>query len=302
MSLVTPLPTTLAYPTANVNTEAARRDNALRETIPQSSNPEQGASGKGLGSESDKARNPGQPPHPVTYERPHQAGEVQPDASSGDGLNRDNGQQQSAGRDDAEQRQQDQQEQRKIEQLKARDAEVRQHEQAHANTGGQYAGTPRYDYEMGPDGKRYAVGGEVSIDVSEAPTPEQTIRKMQQVRDAALAPAEPSVQDLKVASEAMQKANQARAELASDQSAQSNAAGVKGNVEQAPPSLEQIVQEGGVSAPRRTFQGLRDAVSEGMSTRTLAMESHPLQQRINRIQQFYQSVSDAQDTGFSASA
>ena len=67
--------------------------------------------------------------------------------------------------------------------------------------------------EKGPDGKDYAVGGEVQISTSEESEPEQTITKMQQVRRAALAPAEPSSQDYSVARKAQQKEMEARAEL-----------------------------------------------------------------------------------------
>jgi hypothetical protein len=93
------------------------------------------------------------------------------------------------------------------------------HEQAHSAVGGQYAGAPSYEYESGPDGKRYAVGGEVSMDVSAEKTPADTIRKMQQVKAAALAPAEPSGQDYKVAADATQKEQSARSELAKEQAA-----------------------------------------------------------------------------------
>lgn len=104
-------------------------------------------------------------------------------------------------------------EQKTVTQLKERDIEVRAHEQAHAAVGGQYAGSPQYDYQTGPDGKRYAVGGSVSIDVSAESDPEATIQKMQIVRRAAMAPAEPSAQDYKVAAEATQKETQARAQV-----------------------------------------------------------------------------------------
>ncbi len=105
------------------------------------------------------------------------------------------------------------QELKEIQQLSARDAEVRNHELAHAAVGGSYAGSPSYEYETGPDGKKYAVGGEVSIDVSEGATPQETIEKMQTVRAAALAPAEPSSQDRKVAAQASQNIAEARVEL-----------------------------------------------------------------------------------------
>lgn len=101
----------------------------------------------------------------------------------------------------------------KVQEMKARDREVRAHEQAHAGAGGQYAGAPSYSYENGPDGKRYAVSGEVSIDVSPVEgDPEATIRKMEQVKKAALAPADPSAQDRKVAAQADATKAKARAE------------------------------------------------------------------------------------------
>lgn len=109
------------------------------------------------------------------------------------------------------------QEQDEISQLAARDREVRAHEQAHAAVGGQYAGSPTYSFQRGPDGVRYAVGGEVSIDTSKAATPEETIRKAQVVRQAALAPAEPSPQDRRVAAEASQTQAEARLELRTQQ-------------------------------------------------------------------------------------
>ncbi|MFQ5612062.1 MAG: putative metalloprotease CJM1_0395 family protein [Anaerolineae bacterium] len=109
--------------------------------------------------------------------------------------------------------------QRKVEELKARDREVRAHKQAHQAAAGQHAiGDPVYGYETGPDGRRYAVSGEVEIDTSEIPgEPEATIRKMQQIRRAALAPQDPSGQDRRVAAEASRKEAAARQELAAQQ-------------------------------------------------------------------------------------
>ena len=77
-----------------------------------------------------------------------------------------------------------------------------------------FAGAPSYQFERGPDGVSYAVGGEVQIDTSKAATPEQTIDKAQTIRRAALAPAEPSPQDRKVAQESVQMEAEARQELA----------------------------------------------------------------------------------------
>lgn len=101
-----------------------------------------------------------------------------------------------------------------VEKLKARDKEVRDHEQAHARVGGQYAGSPSYTYQAGPDGRNYAVGGEVPIDVAPVSgDPEATIRKMEIVKAAALAPAEPSSADRRIASLADSQRMEALMEL-----------------------------------------------------------------------------------------
>lgn len=106
-------------------------------------------------------------------------------------------------------------EQQQIQQLAARDREVRNHERAHAAVGGQYAGAPQYQYQRGPDGVNYAVSGEVSISTGGVSgDPQATIEKAQVIRRAALAPAEPSAQDRKVAAQATQMEAQARVELA----------------------------------------------------------------------------------------
>lgn len=90
-----------------------------------------------------------------------------------------------------------------VQELKARDQEVRTHEMAHLAAAGQYASSgASYSYQTGPDGKQYAIGGEVSIDTSPAKTPEETIAKMRQVQAAAMAPAQPSGQDRAVAASA----------------------------------------------------------------------------------------------------
>lgn len=108
--------------------------------------------------------------------------------------------------------------QKQVEQLKARDQEVRTHEQAHVAAAGPYfRGGPNYSYQRGPDGNRYAVGGSVQIDSSPvAGDPEATIAKAQVVRRAALAPAEPSNTDRKVAAAASQMEAEAQRELAAE--------------------------------------------------------------------------------------
>ncbi len=117
-----------------------------------------------------------------------------------------------------------QEEQQDVRELKERDREVRAHEQAHKTAAGAHAlGRPTFDFTTGPDGKRYAVGGEVSIDTGEVTgDPRATIQKMQQIRQAALAPGNPSAQDHAVAASAQAAEKRARAELAEQREEQSD--------------------------------------------------------------------------------
>lgn len=107
---------------------------------------------------------------------------------------------------------------KQIETLKRRDREVKAHETAHLAAAGQYArGGISFSYTRGPDGRLYAVGGEVSIDSTPVSgDPQATLRKAQQVRAAALAPAQPSATDRAVAARAVQIATAARAEISAE--------------------------------------------------------------------------------------
>lgn len=121
----------------------------------------------------------------------------------------------SGGKPAAQAQAQTAQEKKVVDALKARDREVRAHEQAHvAAAGGLALGGPSYTYQYGPDGIAYAIGGEVNIDTSPGRTPEETIDKAKQIRAAALAPADPSDQDRAVAAAAAQLEAQAQQELA----------------------------------------------------------------------------------------
>ncbi|MDH5184858.1 MAG: putative metalloprotease CJM1_0395 family protein [Gammaproteobacteria bacterium] len=106
-------------------------------------------------------------------------------------------------------------EQVEVKELSSRDREVRAHEAAHLAAAGPYArGGASYDYQRGPDGKSYAVGGEVSIDTSEvAGDPHASLRKAETIHAAATAPADPSSQDRKVAVAAAQMAARARVQI-----------------------------------------------------------------------------------------
>lgn len=111
--------------------------------------------------------------------------------------------------------QQNAQVQQVINQLKARDSEVKAHEMAHLSAAGGYStGGMSFTYQTGPDGRQYAIGGEVGIDISAVSgDPQATLQKAMVVYGAALAPAEPSAQDRKVASAATQIMAQARADI-----------------------------------------------------------------------------------------
>ncbi len=102
-----------------------------------------------------------------------------------------------------------------VEDLKRRDTEVRAHELAHLNAAGRYATSgANFTLVTGPDGKRYAVSGDVQVDVSEvADDPAATMEKAEQIKRAALAPAAPSMQDRRVAADASAMASKAQMEL-----------------------------------------------------------------------------------------
>lgn len=102
-----------------------------------------------------------------------------------------------------------------VQELRQRDREVRAHEMAHVAAGGSLViRGAQFEYAQGPDGQRYAVGGDVLIDTSPGRTPQETLTKAQRVVATALAPADPSPQDYKVAAEANLMAAQARIEIA----------------------------------------------------------------------------------------
>ncbi len=102
-----------------------------------------------------------------------------------------------------------------VQELKQRDQEVRAHEAAHLAAAGKYAtGGASFEYARGPDGKNYAVGGEVGIDTSPVPNdPQATIQKARQIKAAAQAPANPSSTDRQVAANAARMEATARQEV-----------------------------------------------------------------------------------------
>ena len=113
-------------------------------------------------------------------------------------------------------------EQRIVTELQAADTNVRAHEAAHMAAGGGLTSPASYTYERGPDNKMYAVAGEVGISTGEGNTPQESLNKAQTIRRAALAPADPSPQDLKVAAQAASMEMSARAEILQEKMAQNS--------------------------------------------------------------------------------
>jgi len=105
-----------------------------------------------------------------------------------------------------------------VRRLKKIDAEVRAHEEAHKRAAGELArGGVHFEYKIGPDGKRYAVSGNVKIDSSEDPRgPEETIQKAEKIKLASLAPMDPSSADRQVAADAERMKNKAQQDIFED--------------------------------------------------------------------------------------
>jgi hypothetical protein len=249
---ITPQTHTLSIPTAvNPQTDSLRRENNVREVIAKPAASNQSAAEKGVASDKERGRSSAQNNETVDFENIRKQAELEAKTISGD-SNRESGssEQQSAAEaflanenaieDDSENGQNSASspdgkaapnsreaftEQRIINELQLRDQEVRAHELAHASVGGASTGSPLYTFEMGPDGKKYAVGGEVSVDLSTVNgDPRATITKMQKVYAAALAPADPSIQDTRVAASASRAILQAQTELAAISSADTSEA------------------------------------------------------------------------------
>lgn len=181
-----------------------------RTAVPAADSAERAADQQNKASANTAAR-PGPPAARLDFQTQNQSQSApkEGEAAGGEQTNENGEKVDESGLTEAEQRQ--------VEKLKARDREVRAHEQAHATVGGPVTGSPQYTFQQGPDGKQYAVGGEVSVDASPVRgNPEATIRKMELVKKAALAPANPSSQDRRVAAEADAKIIAARQEIAAE--------------------------------------------------------------------------------------
>ncbi len=96
--------------------------------------------------------------------------------------------------------------------LRDRDAKVRGHETAHIMAAsGQVVGGATYQYQTGPDGRQYAVGGSVNISMgSSFGDDEETARRAATAQRAAMAAGDPSLRDMQAAMRASNLASRAR--------------------------------------------------------------------------------------------
>ena len=124
--------------------------------------------------------------------------------------------------EDNDQNQLSQQELQQLQKLKTRDRIVRAHEAAHVAAGaGVVQGGASFSFQRGPDGIQYAIGGEVKINTSKVvDDPVATLQKAEQIRAAALAPAQPSAADQTIAAQAAKMAIEARSEINQQQYSQ----------------------------------------------------------------------------------
>jgi len=308
---ITPQVPNLSIPTVlNPHTESLRRENNQREIITQPAATSQSAAEKGVASDRERGRTPAQNNANIDFASISEQAELA-NTSISEQDEKQNSQEESDAQEsktssqetkestnsvDGEEqtRAQELEQARVISNLKNRDQEVRSHESAHASVGGAFTGPPSFTYEKGPDGKRYAVGGEVSIDLSLVDgDPRATIAKMQKVHAAALAPVHPSIQDTRVASTATQLILQAQSELLTE----------LGN-KRSEAKAHSIIQESDKASTKEALSGDSQADSshlfEVLIDKTLDNQekvapSQPkaILQRALRIESFYASITQA---------
>ena len=303
----TPIPTVVNPPT-----DALRRENNQREVIAKPAAAQQSAADKGVGSERDKAKTPAQNNEQIDFENLRKQAELANSTISDEAhdSSKDEGHEQQASAENAKNPQaydnqediesddyaeqqtasEEAAEQRVISELQNRDKEVRAHEAAHASVGGSTTGSPSYSFETGPDGKRYVVDGEVSVDLSiVAGNPQATISKMQKVYAAALAPVQPSAQDVRVANAATKKIIEAQSELAG-----LNADSRAGSTEsKSTLSGVESEQNGAIqSSESDEFDRAMERTLKAQET-VVPTRSNDIDQRALRIENFYSNINRA---------
>lgn len=136
-------------------------------------------------------------------------------------------------------------ERRVVRELEAIDRKVREHETAHLRNGaGVVTSGANYSFTYGPDGKQYAVAGEVGIDTSPERKPEDNIDKGQRIQSAALAPRDPSPTDYRVAAVGGRLEAQGRSDLSAQQAQERVEATVRDRSRREEEAQQQNLQRG----------------------------------------------------------
>ena len=312
---ITPQSNQLPIQTAvNLQTDSLRRDNQQKEIITRPEPSSQSAGEKGVASDKERGRTPAQNNQQVDFASLRKQAELANDVigngsgrNAGNNENSEQGSDQGSGENSADSKQDRDStsnsqksdaeviaEKEVIRSLESRDKEVRNHERAHASVGGSHTGAPTYSYETGPDGKKYAVEGEVSVDLtSVAGDPKETIAKMKQVQAAALAPADPSSQDIQVAASAASIILEAQSELIKANANAENAEDEvrSGDLYRNKSSLqsdESVSNNESSKAFDRKMEQTLSAQEAIAPSRSLAVD-----QRAGRIEQLYSSINHA---------
>ncbi len=88
-------------------------------------------------------------------------------------------------------------EQKAVNELKSRDKEVRLHEAEHMRNPELISvGGPKFTYAIGPDGKAYAIGGNVTLTTGKPKSPEDAMQKAMALKNSSMGVGEPSSKDI----------------------------------------------------------------------------------------------------------
>lgn len=298
----------------NLQTDSLRRDNQQREIITKPEPSAQSSAEKGVASDKERGRTPAQNNEQVDFASLRKQAELAnneigsgtsgsgQESSQGNGTNDDSSddkntsaQDQDSVRSEQDTSKDDYAEKQIIRNLESRDKEVRNHERAHASVGGAFTGSPSYSFEIGPNGKKYAVGGEVSVDVTPvAGNPKETIAKMKKIQAAALAPANPSAQDVRVAATASSIILESQAELISLNSADTEKKPSTGNLYR---DKEVLLQSDESFENNESSKAFDRHIAQTLSAQEAIVPSRPIavDERAGRIEQFYSNINHAYD-------
>ena len=308
---ITPHNTHLPIQTSvNLQTDSLRRENQQREVITKPEPSSQSAAEKGPASDKERGRTPAQNNQQVDFTSLRKQAELANDViGNSSGQDSTKHSEQEANKQDSDGSEESKQspaspsrgeqpsteelaEKQIIRSLENHDKVVRNHESAHAAVGGSFTGAPSYSYEIGPNGKKYAVGGEVSVDLTPiAGDPTKTIVKMNKVQAAALAPVNPSAQDIRVAASAASIIVEAQAELVNIGA---------GNVE-AKPQLGPLYRDKELLESDESFErndsskAFDRQIAQTLLAQEAVVPSRPVavDERAGRIEQFYSTINQA---------